>query len=155
MSYFLIGCLILMGFAFIALELLVFPGTTLAGVAGLGALGYAVYGTFVHHGNTAGYVMLVTVLLLSIVMLVLILRSKTWRKLELDASLKGRVNEEADALQVGMKGVTVSRLAPMGTVEIDGERYPATALSSFIDQQRAVKVMKVENGKVWVKEDEA
>lgn len=155
MSYFLIVCLILIGFIFITLELLVFPGTSLAGVAGLGALGYALYGTFTHHGAKAGYVILAIVLLLSVALLVFILRSRTWRKLELDTAVEGRVNEESSKLQVGMEGKTVSRLAPMGTVEIEGDFYEAGSLSAFIDPGIPVKVARIEGGKVWVKENKA
>lgn len=153
MSYFLIICLILIGFIFITLELLVFPGTTLAGVAGLASLGYALYGVFTYHGARAGYIALAVVLALSIVLLVLIFRSRTWRKLELDATVDGRVNESASQLQVGMKGVAVSRLAPMGTVEVDGELYEAASQASFINPKTPVTVVKIEGGKVWVKAD--
>ena len=93
------------------------------------------------------------VLALSIVLLVLIFRSRTWRKLELDATVDGRVNESASQLQVGMKGVAVSRLAPMGTVEVDGELYEAASQASFINPKTPVTVVKIEGGKVWVKAD--
>ena len=89
---------------------------------------------------------------LSIVLLVLIFRSRTWRKLEFDATVDGRVNESASQLQVGMKGVAVSRLAPMGTVEVDGELYEAASQASFITPKTPVTVVKIEGGKVWVKE---
>ncbi|MCM1042252.1 MAG: serine protease [Bacteroides sp.] len=153
MSYFLIICLILVGFIFVTLELLVFPGTTLAGVAGLASLGYAIYGTFTHHGSRAGYITLAVVLALSVILLVIIFRSKTWRKLELNATLDGKVNVDASKLQVGMKGVASSRLAPMGTVEVEGDFYEASSQSSFIDPKTPVRVVKIEGGKVWVRED--
>lgn len=132
MSYFLIICLILIGFIFITLELLVFPGTTLAGVAGLASLGYALYGVFTYHGTRAGYIALAVVLALSVVLLVVICRSRTWRKLALDATVDGRVNESATKLQAGMKGVATSRLAPMGTIEVEGEFYEAASQTSFM-----------------------
>lgn len=153
MSYFLIVCLILIGFIFVSLELLVFPGTTLAGVAGLASLGYAVYGAFAYHGTQAGYAVLVTVLVLSVILLVVIFRSRTWRKLELDATVDGRVNEASSKLQVGMKGVAISRLAPMGTIEVEGETYEAGSQTSFIDPKTPVRVVKIEGGKVWVKQE--
>lgn len=153
MSYFLIICLILIGFIFITLELLVFPGTTLAGVAGLASLGYAIYGVFTYHGTRAGYIALAVVLALSIVLLVVIFRSRTWRKLELDATVDGKVNDTSAKLKVGDKGVASSRLAPMGTIEVDGEFYEAASQTSFIDPKTPVKVVKIEGGKVWVKAD--
>ena len=52
MSYTLIICLIIIGFILLTLEILVFPGTSVAGILGLGALVFSVYETFATHGNT-------------------------------------------------------------------------------------------------------
>lgn len=153
MSYLLIVSLILIGFILITLELIVVPGIGLAGVAGLGSLGYALYGTFTYHGEKAGYITLAIVLVLSVVLLFFVMRRRTWRKLELDTAVDVRVNEESSRLQAGMKGVASSRLAPMGTIEVNGEFFEASSVSAFIDQHTPVEIIKVEGGKVWVKAD--
>lgn len=153
MSYFLIVCLILIGFVLITLEMIVVPGIGLAGVAGIGSLGYALYGTFTYHGEKSGYITLAIVLVLSVVLLIFIMRSRTWRKLALNTSVDARVNEESSRLQAGMKGIASSRLAPMGTIEVNGEFFEASSISAFIDQHTPVEIIKVEGGKVWVKAD--
>lgn len=153
MSYFLIVCLILIGFVLVTLEMIVVPGIGLAGVAGIGSLGYALYGTFTYHGEKAGYITLAIVLVLSVVLLIFIMRSRTWRKLALNTSVDARVNEESSRLQAGMKGIASSRLAPMGTIEVNGEFFEASSISAFIDQHTPVEIIKVEGGKVWVKAD--
>lgn len=153
MSYFLIVCLILIGFVLVTLEMIVVPGIGLAGVAGIGSLGYALYGTFTYHGEKAGYITLAIVLVLSVVLLIFIMRSRTWRKLALNTSVDARVNEESSRLQAGMKGIASSRLAPMGTIEVNGEFFEASSVSAFIDQHTPVEIIKVEGGKVWVKAD--
>ena len=136
MSYTLIICLIIIGFILLTLEILVFPGTSVAGILGLGALVFSVYETFATHGNTAGWIMLSCVLAASIVLIIFLLRSKTWK--------------EAEKLQVGQKGLAVSRLAPMGTIEVDGTFYEAQSVLDLIDQKTPVKVVKIEGSKIWV-----
>lgn len=150
MSYTLIICLIIIGFILLTLEILVFPGTSVAGILGLGALVFSVYETFATHGNTAGWIMLSCVLAASIVLIIFLLRSKTWKKLQLDTSLDGKVNVEAEKLQVGQKGLAVSRLAPMGTIEVDGTFYEAQSVLDLIDQKTPVQVVKIEGSKIWV-----
>ena len=90
------------------------------------------------------------VLAASIVLIIFLLRSKTWKKLQLDTSLDGKVNVEAEKLQVGQKGLAVSRLAPMGTIEVDGTFYEAQSVLDLIDQKTPVKVVKIEGSKIWV-----
>ena len=150
MSYPLLLCLILIGFVLLALEILVFPGTSVAGILGLAALVFSVYETFATHGSLAGWIMLVCVLVFLVVMLILILRGKTWKKFQLDTSLDGKVNVEAEKVKVGQEGVAISRLAPMGTVEIEGTFYEAQSVMDLIDQKTKVKVVKVEGNKLWV-----
>lgn len=153
MSITLIVCLILIGLVLIVLELLVFPGTSVAGILGLGAMAYSVYAAFASYGATAGWIVLASVLAACAITLVVVLRSKTWRKLQLDTSLEGKVNVEPERVKAGQRGIAVSRLAPMGTVELDGEFYEAQSLLSFIDQRTPVRVVKVEGSKIWVEED--
>lgn len=153
MSIILIICLILIGLVLIVLELLVFPGTTFAGMLGLGAMGYSVYSAFSTYGGTVGWIVLVAVLFLSMITLVVIFRSRTWRKLQLETALDGKVNREAEKVRVGQKGVALSRLAPMGTVELDGEFYEAQSVLSFVDPHSRIRVVKVEGSKIWVEED--
>lgn len=149
MTLLLIAGLILVGLILIALEILVFPGMV-AGALGLGALAYSVYFAFTSCGNTVGWIVLATVLLLSLLSLILIFQRKTWKKLELDTSLENKLNQEFTHVKAGQEGIAVSRLAPTGKIEIEGEFYEAQSLSSFIDQRKKIRVAKVEGAKIYV-----
>ena len=151
MSYTLIICLILIGFILLALEILVFPQTSVAGILGLAALVFSVYETFATHGNMAGWIVLSCVIVASLVLIIFLLRSKTWRKFQLDASIDGKVNVDAEKLRVGQEGVAVSRLAPMGTIDVDGVFYEAQSVLDLIDQRTPVKVVRIEGSKIWVR----
>ena len=48
-------------------------------------------------------------------------------------------------------GMTVSRLAPMGKVEIGGKIYEAKSMDSYIDPRREVEVVGFENFNIIVR----
>ena len=54
-------------------------------------------------------------------------------------------------LKAGDRGVTVSRLSPMGKVEIAGRMYEAKSVDAYIDPKQAVEVVGFENFSVIVK----
>ena len=68
----------------------------------------------------------------------------------MDTSIDGKVNVEAENLQVGQEGIAISRLAPMGTIDVDGAFYEAQSVLDLIDQKTPVKVVKIEGSKIWV-----
>ena len=57
----------------------------------------------------------------------------------------------AEELRIGQHGVTLSRLSPMGKVEIDGRIFEAKAISEYVDQKSKVEVIGFENFNVIVK----
>ena len=91
-------------------------------------------------------------LLLSLVATIISLRAKTWQRFSLrqqiDSSSMPRPEEE---LHVGERGKTLSRLSPMGRIEIDGRIYEAKSLDAYVDPQREVEVVGFENFSVIVK----
>lgn len=152
MSLILIICIILIAFALLALEILVLPGTTVAGILGIGGLCFAVYSAFTSMGTLAGWIVLASVLVSSVLFLIIILRSKTWEKLKLNASIDAKVNTLESSVEEGEEGISISRLAPMGTIELKGEYYEAQSLLNFIEPQKKVRVIKVDGNKIWVEE---
>ena len=54
-------------------------------------------------------------------------------------------------VRVGACGRALSRLSPMGSVEIDGKIYEAKLLSGYADPQTPVEVVGFENTSVIVK----
>ena len=57
----------------------------------------------------------------------------------------------SEEMKVGDRGVTLSRLSPMGKVEIGGRTYEAKSLGTYVDPQRDVEVVGFENFSVIVK----
>ena len=54
-------------------------------------------------------------------------------------------------MALGTRGRTLSRLSPMGTVEIEGKIYEAKLLSGYVDPQCEVEVIGYENSHILVK----
>ena len=108
--------------------------------------GFADYGPF-----TGGIVVLI-ILALSFVATVLSLRSKTWQRFSLKQKIESSSMPLPDnEVKAGDRGVAVSRLAPMGKVEIGGRIYEAKSTDVYIDQRSTVEVVGFENFNVVVR----
>ncbi len=152
MSWSLIVVLIVIGLIFLLLEMLVIPGTTIAGVVGFGCVVVAVWAAFVTHGTNAGLLTLAISVFLSALSLYYALKSKTWRRLSLETRNEAKVNViDENLVKPGDTGVAISRLAPAGTVEIRGEQFEAHTYGEFLNPGTKVEVVKVEFNKIFVK----
>ena len=54
-------------------------------------------------------------------------------------------------VKIGDRGVAITRLAPMGKVEINGKTFEAKSVSELIDEHSHVEVTGYENFNVIVK----
>jgi membrane-bound ClpP family serine protease len=152
MSWLLIAVFIVLGLAFLVLEILVIPGVGVAGVIGFALISIAVWQSYAQYGSTAGHLVLAGTFVLTLITLVLSLRNKTWKKIALSAKISSKVNVVgAEAVHLGDQGVTTSRLAPMGKALINGEFYEVRTTGAFIDQQEDIIVEKIDNNKIYVK----
>ena len=152
MTWTIIAVLIAVGFLFLLLEILVLPGTNIAGVVGFVLLAIGIWQAYAVYGGMAGTITLLATLFLSAVTLYYALKSKTWNKAALHKNIDSKVNVvDADKIKAGDKGKTVSRLAPMGKAEFGGEYYEVNALGQFIDPGTEIEVVKIENNKITVK----
>ncbi len=149
MSIGLVLAVIIVGLILILLEVLVIPGVGVAGILGgmlvIGgvALAYTISMAF-------GHAMLAFSALLSGLSFYFSLKAKTWNKVSLKESIDARVNE-LSGVEAGCKGVAISRLAPIGKAEINGNEYEVESTEGYIEEQAAIEVVSVETNKVWVK----
>lgn len=151
MSWILIISLIFFGLLLVVLDFLLIPGGVVAiigvlmEIAGV-SLAYGGYGT------KAGTLTLVITLVVSAIVIVLILNSKTWKKCALDTSIESKANDfNEQKVHVGAEGMTISRLAPSGKAVFNGETVEVASEHGLIDENREVVVVKVEGNKIFVK----
>lgn len=144
--------LILLGLFFLVVELIFLPGITLGTVLSAVSYGAAIYLGFSRLGLIGGMVILFVIAALSLVATVVSLRAKTWQRLALNNKVDGQSNASPkEVVAVGAKGVTISRLSPMGKVEIDGKLYEAKSGGEYIDQRTEVEVVGFENSNIIVR----
>ena len=150
---FWIVLLIILGLLFLLAEILVLPGLSVGAVLALICYGSAAWMAFAWFGTTVGTVTVAVILAASGVMTVWALRAKTWQRFSLDQKIEsaGNTAPQSSDVKVGDRGVAVSRLSPMGTVEIAGRRYEAKSSGEYIDQRSEVEVTGFENSNVIVR----
>ncbi len=149
---FYIVLLIVLGVLFLIAELLLLPGVSVGTILALVCYGSAIYLAFTDFGITTGIIVLAIILVLSLITTILSLRAKTWRKLALQQEIDSQSMENPAAkIAIGTIGVTISRLSPMGKVEIDGELHEAKSLDSYIEQRKRIEVVGFDNFTVIVK----
>ena len=111
-----------------------------------------VVASYVQHGMVAGTATLVLTAVFTIGCFVLMMRTKTWKRLQLNTRIDSKMNEvDANKIKVGSIGKAISRLAPMGTGEFDGEVVEVSSPQDFIEVDTEIEVTRIEGGKVYVK----
>ena len=144
--------LVIFGILLIILEFFVVPGITVAGVGGLILLFIGAYISFDVYGNTIGQFVVVGEILIVAAVLFFSFRTNTWKRLSLKAEISGRTNtHKEDFFHVGDTGKTITRLAPMGRVEVNDTIIEAKSTGSFIDHNKDIEVVKVLRNKLIVK----
>ncbi len=151
MSWTVIIVLLLLGMLFLLLEILVFPGTSVAGILGFALIVIAVWQTYATHGSTAGHFTLAGTAVLSIVSVYFALKSNTWKKAALNAEIDSRVNLIDEKIKPGQEGRSVSRLAPLGKALINDEYFEVRSESSFVDPDVDIVITRIEDNKIYVK----
>ncbi|WP_418991335.1 NfeD family protein [Alistipes sp.] len=152
MEMFYIVILVVFGLMFLIAELVLLPGVSIGAVLALVCYGSSIYLAFRDYGPVAGVVVILIVLVLSLVTTVISLRAKTWQRFSLRQEIRSSSGSlPVEELKVGDRGTTLSRLSPMGKVEIGGRIYEAKSLDAYVDPRREVEVVGFENFSVIVK----
>lgn len=149
MGYMLL--LLIFGVLFLVAELVLLPGVSIGALLSIVCYGSAIYLGF-EHSTTMGVVMIVVAAVSALVASVFSLRAKTWQRFALNKEIQSTsMPSPAEELETGARGVTISRLSPMGKVEIQGRMYEAKSVDAYIDPKTEVEVVGFENFSVIVK----
>lgn len=145
--------LILLGVFLFVIEFLLVPGITVAGIGGLILTVFGVYKAFYEYGTATGVWVLVATLVLSAFVIAMSLRARTWRKLMLNTNVEGTVGDiqDTEEIRVGDKGQTISRLAPMGKVSVNGMVREAKSLGGYVDEHTEIEIVQIEGSQIIVK----
>jgi membrane-bound ClpP family serine protease len=143
--------LLLVAVGLLLVEMFLIPGISIAGIGGLLFLGGAVYYAYAFISPEAGHLTLVAAFVMMTVAIVIFVRSKALEKMSLKTEIDGKNDPlQGIELKVGDKGTTISRLAPMGKIRVNGRIVEAKAMDDFIDQEENVVIIKVQSTNVLV-----
>lgn len=142
-----ITLLIILGLLLFLAELVLLPGITIAAVGAFCCLVGAAAWAFVDGGLVVGFTVLGIIVGLLIVLTALFLRPRTWNRLALRTHIDSQVQpvEIDKQVEVGVQGTTLTRLAPMGKVQIGEQIFEAKSLDSYIDPRQQVRVIGYDN----------
>lgn len=148
-----ITLLILLGLLLFVAELVLLPGVTLAAVGSFCCLVAAVTWAFVGGSVAMGFIVLGIVVVFLGILMAIFLRPKTWNRVALKTNIESQVQAEdiQRQVEVGVQGSTLTRLAPMGKVQVGDRIFEAKSLDSYIDPRRQVVVIGYENSNIIVR----
>lgn len=147
--------LILLGLFLLMLEILFVPGMVLGFISVILMIVGIIF-SYKDYGNTVGTIVLTSTAITTIAAVYWAFKSNIWKKLQVQSSMDGKVPMaigmlEEDAVKIGDSGKTISRLNPMGKAFINNLQVEVHSLGEFIDEEKEVEVVKIQQNKIFVK----
>lgn len=142
--------LIIIGLLLVFAEILIIPGVGIAGILGVAAMAGSCVYAFLEISQTAGVIVTAINAVLLVLITIWVLRAKTWERLALATNIDSKAIVPETEVVPGAVGVTVTRLAPMGTARFGDLRLEVTAREGMIDPGVEVEVVEVDGIKVYV-----
>ena len=145
--------LIVLGILLFVIEFLLVPGVTVAGIGGLVLTVFGVYKAFNDFGPSVGIWFLVGTIMLSVFVIAMSLRARTWSKLMLKTNVLGAVDKDLteEQLKVGDQGTAVTRLAPMGKIRVKDLVREAKSIEGYVDENAEIEVVSIQGTRISVK----
>ena len=152
MELLIVVVLCLIGVLLILAEIFLIPGLTITAVAGIAASIGGIYYAFSRLGVTAGIIALFSVLLIIGIACIFLVKSKTLDNIALTTDIDSTITTgETLNIQVGDQGIALSRLNPIGKVQINDLIMEGKSVDDYIDERTAVVVTKVSPSQLIVK----
>ena len=87
-------------------------------------------------------------------LLFLLLRTQTWKRASLQTNINAKVDEDPrkKGIKVGMKGMSLTRLAPGGQARIGENNVEVFTRDQLVDACKELEVTDIEGTKVFVRE---
>lgn len=144
--------IILIGLLLIFLEIFLIPGTTLFGVVGGIALLIGVVMVYSYYGSKWGNITLLASSLSVAISVVLGFKVIQSNKLAMKAEIDGRVNEleNAEELQIGARGITVTELRPTGKAVFAHKKLEVSSTGDYIHRETEVEIIQISGNKIIV-----
>lgn len=143
--------LIILGLFLLMLEILFVPGIVLGFISVILMIVGIIF-SFKDYGNTVGIIVLSSTAVTTAAAVYWAFNSGIWKKLQVQSSMDGKANVLEDgAINAGDTGKTISRLNPIGKAFINNLQVEVHTQDDFIDQDKDIIVIKVQQNKIFVK----
>lgn len=145
--------LIILGIFLFVIEFLLVPGITIAGIGGLVLTVLGIYKAFNDFGTTVGVWVMIGTITLSLAIIAIALRAKTWNRFMLKTNIDSTVDTDLTESQVkpGDTGITMTRLAPMGKIKVNDLVREARSIEGYIDEHSEIEIVSVDGTRIIVK----
>ena len=143
--------LVLLGLVLVIIEVIFIPGTTLVGAAGFVSMIIGIIFSFKYFGAETGWLTLAGSTAVSGIFLYLSFRTNVWKRFALKDSNDSRVNEiEVTKFVVGMEGIALSALRPVGNGEFGGNVAEVRTNGEYIGAAESIRIIKVNPNQIIV-----
>jgi membrane-bound ClpP family serine protease len=144
--------IIVLGLLIIMAEIFLIPGTSIVGILGLIVILVGIAFGYSELGRTKGHYVLTGSFVATGILLYYGFKAYTSQKFSLKETIDGKVNIlEEGKLIVGDKGISVTLLRPSGKIKIKDEMYEAFSIDDIIEPDTEIKIVKIEQNKIFVK----
>ena len=151
MFWFLIFGIVALALVFVIAEVLFVPGGILGIFGGL-LLIYAIYLPYNEGYTTGAHINAFIIFAVLTAALFTIIKQKSWRRVELKNSIDSSVKEDyRSTLNIGDRGITISRLTPLGTIRINNKTLEGKSDIGFIDPKTEIEIISIERNEILVK----
>ena len=152
MNTVLIIILAVIGVLLLLAEIFLIPGGGAVGIAGILCLGGATFGAYYWISPLAGHITLGLSLLFGACCIYAFFKSRALEKMALKTDIDSKVDLIDNlGINIGDRGTTLGRLAPMGHIIINDNDVEAKSWRDFIDENIEVEVIAIEGNHVVVK----
>ena len=152
---FLVGGLIIIGFLLILVEIFLVPGLNIFGIFGFVMIVLGIVFAYSKLDLRIANFIMVASLVLALVLVRVVVKSKTWRRIILEdkeEKLQGfHASSENLAQLIGKKGIAYTPLRPAGTALIEDQKIDVMTEGGFIEKDQEIEVILVEGNRVVVR----
>ena len=143
--------LMLLAILLLVVEVALIPGFGFAGVLGVLMLVASVFYAFFALGYVAGWVAVVTAVIVCVSLFLWALYGKSLDRLALKKRIDSSVKAgDVKKLKVGDRGVAKTRLALIGEAYFGGEIIEVKSELGFIDENEEIEIVRISGDAVFV-----
>jgi membrane-bound ClpP family serine protease len=142
--------LILIGLVLIAVEIFIIPGTTLVGILGAACVVTGMVLGFLKLESSTGWLLFSITLAVCVGLGYFGFRGSTYQRFAVKTASDGRIVDQVNALQPGMRGTTLTRCAPIGKAQFAKEIEDVYSVGEFIEPHSPVEILYIKENKIFV-----